>query len=127
MATQTKSRQKNRRQHVPSGAIQVVRIVKSNREPKLELRDKLAMTRRLLDEVFGIDIDKDNSRIVFVGDSPNDEPMFGYFENAVAVANFTAFADRVQAKPRWVTRAEGGEGFAELADGLLAASEIEVP
>jgi DNA-binding transcriptional regulator YiaG len=49
MATQTKSRQKNRRQHVPSGAMQVVRIVKTNREPKLELRDKLAMTR----EVFG--------------------------------------------------------------------------
>jgi 3-deoxy-D-manno-octulosonate 8-phosphate phosphatase KdsC-like HAD superfamily phosphatase len=40
----------------------------------------------------------------------------------VAVANFTAHAHRVRARPRWVTQAEGGEGFAELADALLAAS-----
>ena len=49
MATQTKARKMNRRQNLPSGALQVVRVVKSNREPKLELRERLAMTR----EAFG--------------------------------------------------------------------------
>jgi HAD superfamily hydrolase (TIGR01484 family) len=85
--------------------------------------DKLAMTRRLLEEVFGIDIDEANEQIVFVGDAPNDEPMFGYFENGVGVANFAAFANQVRAKPRWMTLGEGGEGFAELADALLTATE----
>ena len=84
--------------------------------------DKLTMTRRLLDEVFGIDIDRDNGRIVFIGDSPNDAPMFGFFENSVAVANFRAFADRVADKPRWMTKGAGGEGFSELADALLDAA-----
>ena len=43
--------------------------------------DKLAMTRMLLAEEFGIDLDNDaqRRRIAFVGDSPNDAPMFRFF------------------------------------------------
>ena len=57
--------------------------------------------------------------VVFVGDSPNDAPMFDYFRNAVGVANVADFADRLDAEPAWVTAARGGEGFAELAAALL--------
>ena len=49
--------------------------------------DKLAMTRRLLRDEFGIDLDAERERFVFVGDSPNDAPMFEYFPYAVGVAN----------------------------------------
>ena len=80
---------------------------------------KLSMTRRLLAEVFAIDIDAANERVVFVGDSPNDESMFGFFQHAIAVANFRPFADRVVERPRWITTHEGGQGFAEVADALL--------
>jgi HAD superfamily hydrolase (TIGR01484 family) len=83
--------------------------------------DKLGMTGRLLGEVFDLDIARDNARILFVGDSPNDAPMFGFFRNSVAVANFRDFAARTQAHPRWITARAGGEGFAELAGALLAA------
>lgn len=83
--------------------------------------DKLGMTGRLLGEVFGLDITRDNARILFVGDSPNDAPMFGFFRNSVAVANFRDFAARTEAHPRWITARAGGEGFAELAAALLAA------
>lgn len=83
--------------------------------------DKLSMTRRLLQEVFSVDVERANEEIVFVGDSPNDESMFGFFRNAVAVANFRPFAERLTHKPRWVTIGEGGRGFAELADALLEA------
>ena len=34
-------------------------------------------------------------RFVFAGDSPNDAPMFGFFPNAVGVANVRGFLDRI--------------------------------
>ncbi|MND03847.1 hypothetical protein D3C83_238650 [compost metagenome] len=58
---------------------------------------------------------------MFAGDSPNDAPMFGYFPNAVGVANVRDFAPRMSALPRWITRARAGAGFVELAEALLAA------
>ena len=82
--------------------------------------DKLTMTRTLLAEAFGVDLDAERDRFVFAGDSPNDAPMFAYFPNAVGVANVREFADRIDALPAYVTRAEAGAGFAELADFLLA-------
>lgn len=82
--------------------------------------DKLGMTRRLFAEVFGTELEACREQVVFAGDSPNDEPMFAFFPNAVGVANVRAWAGGLTHPPRWVTRAEGGAGFAELADALLA-------
>lgn len=48
--------------------------------------------------------------------------MFGYFPNSVGVANVTRFAGHLPASPHRVTKAGGGEGFAELADHLLSSS-----
>ena len=83
--------------------------------------DKLAMTRTLFGEVFGLDLDAVREAVVFCGDSPNDAPMFAYFPNSVGVANVRAFAGRLDAEPAWVTERPGGHGFAELAELLLAA------
>ena len=81
--------------------------------------DKLAMTRTLLAEVFAVDLDAERERFVFVGDSPNDAPMFGYFPNSVGVANVIPFLDRIATPPAYVTRGEAGAGFVELAAFLL--------
>ena len=81
--------------------------------------DKLAMTRTLLAEDFAIDLDADRNRYVFVGDSPNDAPMFAYFPNSIGVANVRAFADRIATLPTYVTKARAGAGFAEVAQWLL--------
>jgi HAD superfamily hydrolase (TIGR01484 family) len=83
--------------------------------------DKLSTAKLMLQETFGIDADVDKSRIVFAGDSPNDQPMFAFFPNAVGVANVRDMADLMQSLPRWVTRSRGGKGFAELAEAVLAA------
>ena len=83
--------------------------------------DKLGMTRRLMQEVFAVDLDAERERFVFAGDSPNDQPMFAFFPHAVGVANVADFADRLAQKPRYVTRGRAGEGFAELAEALIAA------
>lgn len=82
--------------------------------------DKLAMTRTLLRDDFGIDLDAERARFVFAGDSPNDAPMFAFFPNAVGVANVRDFADRIATLPAYVTAAAAGAGFVELADFLLA-------
>jgi HAD superfamily hydrolase (TIGR01484 family) len=82
--------------------------------------DKLTMTRTLLREEFGIDLDVERDRFVFAGDSPNDEPMFDFFPYSIGVANVRHFADRMKVLPAYVTAHEAGAGFAELAD-LLAA------
>jgi hypothetical protein len=85
--------------------------------------DKLSTSRRMLAEEFGIDADRDKGRLVFAGDSPNDQPMFAFFPHAVGVANVRAMADLMTSLPRWVTPSEGSAGFAELANALLAARE----
>jgi HAD superfamily hydrolase (TIGR01484 family) len=82
--------------------------------------DKLTMTRRLMREQFGLDVEHDRERVAFVGDSPNDEPMFEFFPHSVAVANIAAFAEAIAHKPAYVTRGAEGEGFAELARLVLA-------
>jgi HAD superfamily hydrolase (TIGR01484 family) len=83
--------------------------------------DKLTMTRRFAKDVLKIDLDLEKSKVVFVGDSPNDAPMFGFFPNACGVANVTAFGSRLEAEPRYVTAAPGGYGFVELAQHILSA------
>lgn len=83
--------------------------------------DKLSTARLMLKETFGIDAEADKTRIVFAGDSPNDQPMFAYFPNAVGVANVRDMADLMTSLPRWVTPSRGGRGFAELAQALLQA------
>jgi HAD superfamily hydrolase (TIGR01484 family) len=81
--------------------------------------DKLSMARVLLAERFGLDLDACNARIVFAGDSPNDAPMFGFFHNSVGVANVRRFDALLSSKPKYVTSAPSGAGFAELAAHLL--------
>ena len=83
--------------------------------------DKLSMAKRLMQERFGIDLDQKRQRYLFIGDSPNDEPMFGYFPQAVGVANVAEFAADMTHPPAYVTRGRGGDGFVELAERLLKA------
>jgi len=81
--------------------------------------DKLATSRVLFSERFGLDLDVANKELVFAGDSANDAPMFGFFENSVGVANVRRFEGRLAAAPKYVTREASGAGFIELVEHLL--------
>jgi hydroxymethylpyrimidine pyrophosphatase-like HAD family hydrolase len=81
--------------------------------------DKLATTRQLFVEQFSMDLDSANAELAFVGDSPNDAPMFAHFDNSVGVANVARFEGGLEAKPKYVTRGFAGAGFAELVAHLL--------
>jgi hypothetical protein len=83
--------------------------------------DKLAAARRLMREEFRADPAAARATCVFVGDSPNDAPMFEFFPHSIGVANIREFTGRLAHEPRYVTAAAGGAGFREVADLLLAA------
>jgi hydroxymethylpyrimidine pyrophosphatase-like HAD family hydrolase len=80
--------------------------------------DKLSMAERFLTERFGWQ--GDLTEVIFVGDSPNDEPMFARFPLACAVANIRRYEGLIKNPPAFVAGGEGGDGFAEIAETLLA-------
>ncbi len=81
--------------------------------------DKLAGCRSFVEERWGLDLADVKDRWLYVGDSPNDEPMFAWFPHSVGVANVRELLPRMQAHPRYVTRGSGGHGFAEMVDHVL--------
>ncbi len=81
--------------------------------------DKLSMCREFAKKELGIDLDRDNAKCSFSGDSPNDEPMFAFFQNSFAVANIKKFQSRLKSLPAFVTKGEGGHGFVEIADAII--------
>ena len=81
--------------------------------------DKLSMTLKLFREIFGIDLEQEREKILFSGDSPNDEPMFAFFPHSVGVANLLHFKDTLTHKPAWITKNKGGHGFAEMVNHLI--------
>ena len=56
---------------------------------------------------------------LFVGDSPNDEPMYQKFEYSVGVANLRKYVDQLIHPPTWITSEESGKGFAQVVRKLL--------
>ena len=82
--------------------------------------DKLSMTKTFLAECFKTEIDFAQDQIIFCGDSPNDEPMFDYFENSVGVANVLDYADNLEKLPRWITKNRTASGFFELSEAILS-------
>jgi HAD superfamily hydrolase (TIGR01484 family) len=82
--------------------------------------DKLAMTRCLFRETYGIDLDRQRDAVAFIGDSPNDEPMFAHFPHSVAVANVRPYLPCLKSLPAYITESEAGDGFVEFAAMLLS-------
>ncbi len=82
--------------------------------------NKLTMTKIFFEDVFELSLDLYKDRLVYVGDSPNDCPMFAFFPNSVGVANILDFKGRLDFEPAWITTKPGGFGFAEMAEILLS-------
>ena len=85
--------------------------------------DKSGMLLRLLEQEFGMAHDEALRTALYVGDSPNDEPLFERFPMSVGVANIAAFLDRLDHKPAFLCERDEGHGFAEMAGILIAGRE----
>ena len=83
--------------------------------------DKLSGARWIVQRLYGRTLDDERGQWVYVGDSTNDQAMFGHFPLSVGVANLRHFADRLHTWPRYITEGERGAGFAQVVQALLAA------
>lgn len=55
----------------------------------------------------------------YLGDSPNDAPMFEFIPNSIGVRNIENFLKEIKTAPKFMTQSDGGAGFAEFAVKLL--------
>lgn len=85
--------------------------------------DKCTMAQRVLAEDFAIAEAELATRVAFVGDSPNDEPMFAAFPISVGVSNVVDQIDMIAHPPAYVASRRSGAGFIEFVDMLLALTE----
>jgi HAD superfamily hydrolase (TIGR01484 family) len=86
---------------------------------------KLSGARWMLRRLFGRELDAERERWVYVGDSTNDQAMFGFFPLSVGVANLRDFAGQLHTWPAYITLGVRGAGFAEVAQRLLAARSAQ--
>lgn len=82
---------------------------------------KLEGARWIVRELLGRDLDAELAHWAYVGDSTNDVLMFEHFAHSIGVANIARFADQLTHPPRYVTRAERGQGFVEVVEAILSA------
>ena len=76
--------------------------------------NKKFMTTRVL-EKYGLNEDE----VVFIGDSPNDSPLFDYFSLSVGVNSVKKYGDIMSCFPKFICSKNGEEGFVELVDLFL--------
>jgi HAD superfamily hydrolase (TIGR01484 family) len=82
--------------------------------------DKLSMVERFLSRRFGWQSGPGDRELIFAGDSPNDEPMFARFPLACGVANVGKYEKIMKRFPAFVASLDCGDGFAEIAETILA-------
>lgn len=83
--------------------------------------DKARGIERAVRDALGLDTAEERGRWLFIGDSGNDAAAFEYFPLSVGVSNVRDYITRLPTPPRFVTGADRGRGFAELAEHLLEA------
>jgi HAD superfamily hydrolase (TIGR01484 family) len=82
---------------------------------------KLSAAHWMVRRLYGRDLAGEIERWIYVGDSTNDQALFGAFPLSVGVANLHRFAAELHTWPAYITAGERGAGFAQVAHALLAA------
>jgi hydroxymethylpyrimidine pyrophosphatase-like HAD family hydrolase len=81
--------------------------------------NKLSTSLKILKERFGLNDAEIQNTTIFIGDSPNDSTMFGFFKNSVGVANVVDLINSIENPPKYITQNYSGNGFIELADLII--------
>jgi HAD superfamily hydrolase (TIGR01484 family) len=81
--------------------------------------NKVTTSLALLNNEFGISEKVALKDCAFVGDSPNDEPMFEKFPHSFAVANLSQFLGKISKHPTYIANERGGLGFAQIAAQII--------
>ncbi|WP_291843202.1 HAD-IIB family hydrolase [Maricaulis sp.] len=83
--------------------------------------DKKTTATRVLADRFSIPEADQPASVAYIGDAPNDEPMFAAFPLSFGVAGVRRFLPHMTARPAEIATGEEAAGFAEIAGRLLAA------
>jgi HAD superfamily hydrolase (TIGR01484 family) len=81
--------------------------------------NKVTTAIKFLKNEFGVSESEAMAQCAFVGDSPNDEPMFAKFPLSFGVANIKKFSDQIVFQPTYVSNFNGGEGFSEITQKII--------
>lgn len=81
--------------------------------------NKLTTAFKFLQNEFNLSEQDALNKCAFVGDSPNDEPMFAKFPHSFGVANIRHFEKQMKTLPTYISRSKGGDGFAEISQRIL--------
>ena len=83
--------------------------------------DKLSTCKRFFAQERGIDLDTEKQRFLFLGDSPNDSPMFAFFPLSAGVAGIQRFWESglMEQMPSFIASEEGSFGFEETLKAIL--------
>jgi hypothetical protein len=86
--------------------------------------DKLACVEQFLRHQ-GQSLPTLSQTALFIGDSPNDEPMFKAFPLSIGVANLQAFYAELRFFPQYITEKPAGYGFREAVMEILNKRELK--
>ncbi len=81
--------------------------------------DKFTTCELLLKERYELNFAETKEHLVYLGDSPNDEPLFEKFPLSIGVANVKQYLPQLKFRPTYLTKREGGLGFAEAVKYIL--------
>ena len=77
--------------------------------------NKLSQSLLFLKKELGVSALTAKKICGYVGDSPNDEPMWSFFPLSFGVQNLRKFETQLRDPPQFITEEPGGQGFASLA------------
>lgn len=60
------------------------------------------------------------NNVLYIGDSPNDSPMFKCFESTVGVKSIMNYEGLIETYPKYITKNDEGNGFVELINFLIS-------
>ncbi|KKK61860.1 hypothetical protein LCGC14_3010100, partial [marine sediment metagenome] len=81
--------------------------------------DKVKGVKSYLKRTRGREISQLEDKMLFTGDSPNDEPLFEELEHSIGMANIIPFLKDISHPPSYITEKEGALGFQEAAEIIL--------
>jgi len=83
--------------------------------------DKLSTAKLWAREQLGTELVEGGESFVYCGDSPNDEPMFAFFDLSFGMANVRECLPIMSCPPAYITTKPCGAGFTEVAEAILRA------
>ena len=83
--------------------------------------NKVTTAKLVLKKEFGMDDQQILDQCVYIGDSPNDEPLFESFKHTFGVANIKDFSTQMKHLPNYVSPSHSGDGFCEIVEKIISS------